>query len=234
MLQGSKKIKEEIKINEINDNTSAMVPYNASNEVAVKGNKDKETQDKEAQVDIPLVFEHETVAKVASAATTVGATVGGFMGTALSPDLAQAGSDAVRNVIKEQGDQLGAQILKETGLDKIPGGTLLVKQQVTDIAHSAGEATYNNIKNEMGIRGAALGGATSGIATVAIMEGVNLLSYGYNAYVLPYFEARKEYNDNLESQRQAQLELNNDMRDSTVESIDGEEFVLIGDKKISM
>ena len=171
-----------------------------------------------------LIFNHDTVAKAMGGATTVGAVMGGVVGAVIAPDLAQKGSDAVRNAIKQEGDKIAEKILQNTGLDKIPGGQFLVKNQVTDIAHSAGEVTYNNIKSEVTTRGAAAGGAAAGIATLVVMEGINVGSALYSNYVTPYFAARREEEEKKEEYRQLQSNSLNQEMDTTSEALTDDEF----------
>ena len=176
-----------------------------------------------------LIFNHDTVAKAMAGATTVGAAVGGVVGAAIAPDLAQKASNAVRDTIKKEGDKIAEQILHNTGLDKIPGGQLLVKNQVTDIAHSAGEGTYKSVKDELATRGAVMGGATAGIATVVVMEGVNMGSALYSNYVTPYFDARREQAEIVESYKKFQCDPSNQVIDNSPVEMDKEfeGFVLV-------
>ena len=179
--------------------------------------------------DSTVVFQHDTIAKAGAAAATVGGTAGGFLGWMIAPDLAQDASNAVRDVLKEKGDELAEKILKETGLDKIPGGTLLVKNQITDIAHNAGESTYNNVKSDISTRSAALGGAAAGAGTVLAMEGINGLNYLYQHYLTPFLQARREEKALKEEYRQIQAAPNTDTQHDILEGDD--DFVLISYKK---
>lgn len=152
------------------------------------------------------VFSHETVLKTAGGASGVGSAIGGAAGAIYAPKIAEQARDAVFNAVEKNTDQLSKDIAKATGLDKIPGGTLALANQGTDLAHAAGEATYQNVKQEMSVRGAALGGATAGALTIIVMEGVNLVSYGMHCYQQRQDRLKQEAETKRLEQRQSDLE----------------------------
>jgi len=168
------------------------------------------------------VVSHDVVMKTAAAATFVGTHAGGLFARAAAPDIAERVSEKVKEAVKKTGDEMTKTMLKETGLDKIPGASLLISAEVTDLAHKAGEEAYKQTVSTVTKKGAVAGGALAGGATILALEALNGLGYGYNRYIAPIFERRRQAVLALESQRMSQLTI----KDSGLveEKLDDEEL----------
>lgn len=153
------------------------------------------------------VVSHDVVMKTAAAATFVGTHAGGLFARAAAPEIAERVCVKVKEAVKKTGDEMTQAMLKETGLDKIPGASLLIGAEVTDLAHKAGEEAYKQTVSTVTKKGAVAGGALAGGATIVILETVNALGYGYNTYIAPVFARQREQALARESQRLSQLSL---------------------------
>ncbi|MGE3320490.1 MAG: hypothetical protein AB7I18_14465 [Candidatus Berkiella sp.] len=168
------------------------------------------------------VVSHNVVMKTAAAATFVGTHAGGLLARAAAPEIAERVSERVKEAVKKTGDEMTKAMLKETGLDKIPGAQLLMGAEVTDLAQKASVEAYNQTVTTVTKKGAVVGGTLAGGVTIIALETLNALGYGYNQYIAPMFEHRRQQALALESQRISQ----HAMKDSglVVDETDEEEL----------
>ncbi|MCS5709322.1 hypothetical protein CC99x_010435 [Candidatus Berkiella cookevillensis] len=201
MLKAPKQATQQtVIIEELNDEENGvLVPVQPSSVLEV-ASTDNEILDVVASPSVnqfDCVIEHATVMKVAGvAATTVGPVVGGFIGNAMGYELGEKVGNAVKETVKESGDQIVQQILEETGMNGIPGAELLIRANVTGLAHEAGEMAYQETVKVMTTKGAAVGGLVAGGGTIVALESLNLFGYLYNEYVSPtitnFWDSRRE------------------------------------------
>ncbi|MFI4937776.1 MAG: hypothetical protein ACHQJ6_04620 [Candidatus Berkiellales bacterium] len=165
---------------------------------------------------------HANVMKTAAAAAFVGTQAGGILARAAAPEIAQEVSTNVQAAVKRIGDEMTQAVLKETGLGKIPGAAFLVKAEVTDLAHQAGEQAYQQTMTAVTAKGAALGGAATGAATVLALEAVNALTYLAKTYITPritaYYNQRRQQQLALMSQQQLNKDIAEGKFKSTLDS----------------
>ncbi|MCS5712073.1 hypothetical protein [Candidatus Berkiella aquae] len=159
--------------------TTLIIPSSAPAEAAlILPEQDKPT--------FETVVSHKTVATAAGImSTTVGAPVGALMGRAVGYELGEKVAETVRESVKEKGDEIAQAILQGSGLDGVPGASYLVQANVTGLAHQAGEMAYNETVKVSTAKGATIGGLVAGGATVAFLEGLNLIGYAYRRWISP-------------------------------------------------
>lgn len=188
-------------IEELNDEESGALviaqPTSARLAVASTKNESSDVVASPSVNQFDCVVSHTTVLKAATVAgTTVGPLVGGFIGNAAGYELGEKVGNAVKETVKESGDKIVHHILNETGMNGIPGAELLIRANVTGLAHEAGEMAYQETVKVMTTKGAAVGGIVAGGGTIAALELLNLGGYLYNQYLSPsitnYFGSRKE------------------------------------------